>query len=421
LIACFSGTYFAAASEWEKLQSGAHASQALLEDTDAQALHCLQYQRRALAYAKSERRAVIVDTDVDIDDMMAIIYLLNDPSVDVKAITVETDGWSMQHAGLGNVMRLTQQYGCYDIPVAFGEAYLVTQLNGEWGAHPNRLPKISYLNGTTTFLTNWVPTPFNPKPPSSMSASELILHTFRESQGGVDLLALGPFTNIAYALHLDRDLFLSKMGTVYISGGKFNHADTLPKMTLKHGNAIEAAQAKTGNRGPGFPYRSPPNGANWNVFLDPISASQVISSGVSMVFMADNAEDMIAVNITDDKYIPDDCPIKQREYLTQFYLEFGPACDESMSSVRYWDPSAAVLMTQLMPTFGKGNASVCTDFRMMNLSVSLETGDHYSWTEQQPFGAAARVCLAANVTEFKMAYYDGSCRCPHGCNWSAAI
>lgn len=358
-------------------------------------------KRRAVT--RGPTRSVIIDTDVDIDDMMAIIYSLNEPSFDVRAITVETDGWSMQWAGLGNVMRLTQKYGRGDLPVAFPENYIVTQLNGKWGTHPNELPPPSYLNGTSTYLTDWVPTAYNPRPPSSMSAAELIIHTMREAPGTVDILALGPFTNLAAALHRDRDLFLSKLGTIYVSGGEINPAE--PRLALKHRKAANSSAP-----GLGFPYYGQPPGANWNFFLDPISASQVVSSGAAMVFMADNAEDMITVNETDFGYMPQDCPAAQRQYLTEFYQVFGPACDETMSHVRYWDPSTAVLMKELMHTMGKGPASVCTEFRDMNLSVSLESGPHYAWIEQHSFGAPARVCLAANQTAFKAIYYRGACR-----------
>eukprot|EP00438_Fugacium_kawagutii_P003807 Skav205035 [mRNA] locus=scaffold2669:115951:116331:- [translate_table: standard] len=76
------------------------------------------------------RMPVIVDTDMDTDDQMALIFLLGEPSIEVKAITVSADGWSNQWSGVQNAMRLTQLYGQPDIPVAYSPKYNPdTQLN----------------------------------------------------------------------------------------------------------------------------------------------------------------------------------------------------------------------------------------------------------------------------------------------------
>jgi len=406
------GACLAAAAPREQLQPGDGTSQALLQEAD-EALHCIQHRKQALAPAKAKRRAIILDTDVDIDDMMAITYLLNEPSLDVRAITVSNNGWSSQWAGVGNVMRLTQRYGATHVPVAFQTTYTMTMLNNEGiGFHPNNLPPLDYLNGTDTFLTNWVKTPWNPRPPSSMSAAELILHTLGSSKGSVDLVVLGTWTNIADAMHRDRDLFLSKVGTLYISGGDINLPNLGPvHAELKYlGPRKKASVSSSPSAHARFPYAGPPHGASWNIFLDPISASQVLSSGVKTVFISGSAQDAMFVNATDYQYIPASCPQGQREYLVRFYTEFGPADGMKMSDVKYWDPSVLVYLT---------NPSMCTDYRTMNVSVNLESGRRYSRLEQSPFGVPAGVCRKASVTDFKTAYYSGSCRCPAGCGVSA--
>lgn len=57
------------------------------------------------------RTPVIVDTDVDTDDQMAIAYLLAQPDFKVLAITVGCNGWSQQWAGVMSIMRLTKYFG----------------------------------------------------------------------------------------------------------------------------------------------------------------------------------------------------------------------------------------------------------------------------------------------------------------------
>lgn len=66
------------------------------------------------------RTPVIVDTDVDTDDMMALTYLLQVPDIEVKLISVAISGWSTPTAALANVLRITQMLGQGTIPVAYG-------------------------------------------------------------------------------------------------------------------------------------------------------------------------------------------------------------------------------------------------------------------------------------------------------------
>jgi hypothetical protein len=63
---------------------------------------------------------LIISTDVDVDDVQAIGYLLNSPVFDVQGIVAESDGFILQFAGVANTMRITKRYGRPDIPVAFG-------------------------------------------------------------------------------------------------------------------------------------------------------------------------------------------------------------------------------------------------------------------------------------------------------------
>lgn len=63
---------------------------------------------------------MIIDTDVDIDDWLAILYLLNHPEIDVKAISVVGTGACHLQPGTRNALDLLQLAGHPDIPVAMG-------------------------------------------------------------------------------------------------------------------------------------------------------------------------------------------------------------------------------------------------------------------------------------------------------------
>ena len=142
------------------------------------------------------RTPVIIDTDVDTDDQMAIAYLLAQPDFRVLAITVGCNGWSQQWAGVMSIMRLTKYFGQPDIPVAFSFRYNPdTQLNLN---EPNGLPDPTLLTGKGNFLSEFVGLPFNIRPPSWMYTGRLLTETLWKSARKVDIIALGPLTNLAH-------------------------------------------------------------------------------------------------------------------------------------------------------------------------------------------------------------------------------
>ena len=76
------------------------------------------------------------------------------------------------------------------------------------------------LKGIDTYMT--APTCLNQSvdiflQPSPYEAVELIVYTLKYSQQPVDILALGPLTNIAAAIVRDRSI-VSKIGALYVSG-----------------------------------------------------------------------------------------------------------------------------------------------------------------------------------------------------------
>lgn len=50
---------------------------------------------RGISFSK-KKIPIIVDTDMDIDDMMALIVLLNNPMIEIRGIVVDSSGWSVR-------------------------------------------------------------------------------------------------------------------------------------------------------------------------------------------------------------------------------------------------------------------------------------------------------------------------------------
>ena len=75
------------------------------------------------------RRAVIVDTDMSSDDVIALLYLLEDKGVDVRAVTVAGTGLVHRPQGGRNALELLALAGRTDVPVACGRGEPLAGLN----------------------------------------------------------------------------------------------------------------------------------------------------------------------------------------------------------------------------------------------------------------------------------------------------
>ncbi|CAF0991949.1 unnamed protein product, partial [Didymodactylos carnosus] len=162
---------------------------------------------RMLKNKASNRRPVIIDTDTDIDDFWAVAYAINVPTIDVVAITAVGDGFSAP-----NMLTLLGLLGCKDgIAVAYGRSTPIL--------FPGATVSSNIKTPIDTYLTS--PKCLNQTAdiylqPSPFDAVELIVQILKHSQGKVDILALGPLTNIAEAISTDRSV-VKKIGTFYFS------------------------------------------------------------------------------------------------------------------------------------------------------------------------------------------------------------
>eukprot|EP00931_Biecheleriopsis_adriatica_P086903 TRINITY_DN61459_c0_g1_i1.p1 TRINITY_DN61459_c0_g1~~TRINITY_DN61459_c0_g1_i1.p1 ORF type:complete len:425 (+),score=59.94 TRINITY_DN61459_c0_g1_i1:101-1276(+) len=359
------------------------------------------------------RQPVIIDTDMDTDDMMAIAYLLAEPTIEVKAISVLADGWSHQWSGVVNAMRLTQFFGQPSIPVAYSPKYNSdTQLSLK---EPSMLPRPSLLTGIDNFLSEFVPLPFNERPPSWMYGPRLVRETLRESSSPIDIIELGPLTTLAQVLQEEPELFRKKVRTLYFSGGEVasrtgNKTDKV--WPYSAGDASAGATSFTGK---------PPGDVSWNVFSDPIAANSVFSFGLDVVFATGDYHNGLHFYLNDTRFIPHHCEKERVSLLHDLVLQLPAANGEAPSKLRYWDEGTAVLATQMIRNHG-GNeqAAVCTKFNSRQFAVMMEAGDNatisggrYGRLLENQFGQPARQCLQADETEFKIAYFMGVCGSLH--------
>lgn len=133
------------------------------------------------------RRPMILDTDMGIDSVMGMLYLLKAPEVSVEAVTV-VHGIADVRFGVRNARRILELTGDREVPVAAGRPRpLVGRRSFPefWKAQANT------LGGAR------LPTAAGRKAPKAWKLLPQVLERVEEP---VTLIAMGPLTNLALAL-----------------------------------------------------------------------------------------------------------------------------------------------------------------------------------------------------------------------------
>lgn len=176
---------------------------------------------------------VFVDCDPGIDDAVALAYLAARPDVEIAGVGA-VFGNSGVDATADNALRLLELYGRPDVPVAVGAARPLVQ-------PPRLAPHVHGGNGL-----GGVELPAPSREPVAESAAELLVRLARQSPGELDVLAVGPLTNLAIALGLEPNLpgLVRKLvvmgGAVQVPGNVSSHAEA------NIANDPEAAEAVLG-------------------------------------------------------------------------------------------------------------------------------------------------------------------------------
>jgi purine nucleosidase len=149
---------------------------------------------------------IYLDTDLGIDDAIALGYLLASPQARIVGI-----GTVHGNVDAGQAARNTLDFlglaDRLDIPVAVGARHaLQTPFDG--GA-----PHVHGENGIGGLAL-----PRAACEPTAESAEDMILRLSHEFETNLRIIAIGPLTNLAKALERDSSL-ASRVDTVYIMGG----------------------------------------------------------------------------------------------------------------------------------------------------------------------------------------------------------
>ena len=186
-------------------------------------------------------RAVLIDTDPGLDDAVAILFALSHPGLDVRGITTVAGNLGLA-VTTRNAGRLLALAGRPDVALHAGAAAPLERLGADEAA----------IHGADGLGGAVLPEPLAP---AGDDAPGFLAGTLREApESSLDLLCLGPLTNLALLLARAPDA-ARRIGRVVAMGG-----------------ALE----ERGNAGP----RS-----EFNLAHDPEAAAQVLAAGLDLTLV----------------------------------------------------------------------------------------------------------------------------------------
>jgi pyrimidine-specific ribonucleoside hydrolase len=151
-------------------------------------------------FAHEQLTPVVLDTDMALDDVRALVLLLNAPDVSLRAI-VTSDGSSSPAAGATNVLRLLKSFGREAISVGAGRT----------------LGKPSPQWGEQSMTLGWSDLPVSTNDAAG-DAVCVLTNALSTSTNPVTWICLGPMSNLADLLHRRPEL-KSRISRVYFYGG----------------------------------------------------------------------------------------------------------------------------------------------------------------------------------------------------------
>lgn len=274
-------------------------------------------------------RPVVVDTDVALEGMMSLLYLVGHEELDIRAVTVSGTGLVHCEQGVEQVLGLLALVEAAEIPVACGPEAPLEGVNAfptSWRAAADAGYGLELSSGRSA---------------ADVDAPALIAATIAESTEPVTVYADGPQTNLASALRLDPAI-AENIEMAYIMGG-----------------AIEV---------PGNTSRN--ERAEWNIWVDPVAADEVLRSGIPITLVPLDATNQVPLNVFHLEALEAHNNTPAAKAVTTM-LE---ASDQLASGgLFFWDQlTAALLVDESYGTSEKRNIEVVIDENRTVAGMTLE-------------------------------------------------
>ena len=190
---------------------------------------------------------LIYDDDGSRDGTVALLYLLSEPEVDMKAVNISY-GEAHPDIYIQYIGRMLDAAGHADIPLGAGQDGPV----GNGTPFPDWLRQLcdNFWNYPLPNAGNTYPVQFAP---------DLMVDTINQSPEPVTVFMSGTFTSLAQALRIDPGI-QEKIDAVYIMGGAVYVPGNITNLIPDSSNKV----------------------SEWNLISDPVAAAEVFDAGLEM-------------------------------------------------------------------------------------------------------------------------------------------
>jgi len=303
------------------------------------------------------KQSLIVDTDMNTDDAIALLYLLKNKDVDIRAITVEANTSVHCYPALKNIMGLIKLTHHKVIPMACGSE---KTLPGGHRFPSGMFHETDTLSETASLLPQKI---INP----TYHAVALLASVLQKTQKPIDIVALGAHTNLAQFLKKFPSL-KNKIHRIYMLGGALSVSGNLQDVDANNKN----------------------NSAEWNIYFDPLASSIVFHSGIPIF--------LIPLDVTNQFPINKDFFLTLKKYLgtpaADYFYEILNG-NQSMlvnGTWFFWDPLVAVI--SIHPEFAL--------FEKQKITI-VQSPEEKSGTTRKDnvHGNGIHVCQSVNKQQFE--------------------
>lgn len=309
-----------------------------------------------LVATPSAQTPVVLDTDMSIDAIMAILYILQRPELSIKSITVAGDGEVHCSSGVSHALGLIAMANAGKIPVACGRE---TPLEGD-----HQFPSQFRNVADSSLRIIWPKT----EPGSNITAVELLQKTINSASQPVVVVTDGPLTNVAEAILADPQL-INNIQMIYIMGG----AISVP------GNLY------------GVPDASINSTAEANFYIDPHAASVVINSGAPITLVPLDATNQAPLDTVFFNALSEH---KTTAAANAVYNMLDYTGSYQQMGTFLWDPL----------TYAIASDESLATFETKRITVIEEEGSEIGRTKVSQTGTDVRVAISPDVDRFLDTY-----------------
>ena len=231
------------------------------------------------------RYHVIMDVDMGVDDAIAVIAALHNPSIHLVGVTTVAGNTSSQQAAL-NTLFLLEQFNLRESPpVRVGAGHTLR------GVTPHPVPHVHGPDGLGGVSRRYWAT--RSKPRIRTGASEYLLESTSRYGNTLSIVATGPLTNIAQAIQQAPEI-MRELGQLLIMGGALD----------RPGNITPHAE--------------------FNAHTDPEALAVILSSGLPITLFPLNVTEQVQMSASALKEQLVSQPRKMRliQDLTYHYCQF---------------------------------------------------------------------------------------------------